>query len=66
MKTYKIEIEEILQDVYSIEANSLEEAINIAQERYSNEEYILESETLKETNFREYKEEKNKKIELER
>lgn len=54
MKTYKVEIEEILQNVYDIEANSLEEAINIAEERYRNEEYILEAEDLKKTNFREY------------
>ncbi len=71
MKTYKVEIEEILQNVYDIEANSLEEAINIAEERYRNEEYILEAEDLKKTNFREYKDEvtrdeKPKKKELER
>lgn len=71
MKTYKVEIEEILQNVYDIEANSLEEAINIAEERYRNEEYILEAEELKKTNFREYKDEvtrdeKPKKKELER
>ncbi len=71
MRTYKVEIEEILQNVYDIEANSLEEAINIAEERYRNEEYILEAEDLKKTNFREYKDEvtrdeKPKKKELER
>ena len=71
MKTYKVEIEEILQNVYDIEANSLEEAINIAEERYRNEEYILEAEDLKKTNFREYqdevaRDEKPKKKELER
>ena len=71
MKTYKVEIEEILQNVYDIEANSLEEAINIAEERYRNEEYILEAEDLKKNNFREYKDEvtrdeKPKKKELER
>ena len=71
MRTYKVEIEEILQNVYDIEANSLEEAINIAEERYRNEEYILEAEDLKKPNFREYKDEvtrdeKPKKKELER
>ena len=71
MKTYKVEIEEILQNVYDIEANSLEEAINIAEERYRNEEYILEAEDLKKTNLREYqdeitRDEKPKKKELER
>ena len=54
MKTYQIEIEEILQNVYEIEAKSLEEAISIAEERYSNEEYVLEPECIKETNFREF------------
>lgn len=53
-KIYHVEIEEILQDVYDIEANSYEEAEEIARERYRNEEYILEAETLKETNFREF------------
>lgn len=54
MKKFQIEVEEILQNVYEVEANSLEEAINIIQEKYSNEEIILEPETLKETNFREF------------
>lgn len=53
-KIYHVEIEEILQNVYDIEANSYEEAEEIARERYRNEEYILEAETLKETNFREF------------
>lgn len=71
MKNYKIEIEEILQNVYDIEASSLEEAINIAQDRYYNEKYILEAENLKETNFREYqdkmmRDEKTKKKQMER
>ena len=40
-KIYHVEIEEILQNVYEIEANSYEEAEEIARERYRNEEYIL-------------------------
>lgn len=60
MKTYKIEVEEILQNVYDIEANSLEEAIDIAEEKYHNEEIVLDYNTLKETNFREYKDELEK------
>ena len=35
-KVYKIEIEETLQKVVEIQASSLDEAISIAQERYSN------------------------------
>lgn len=35
-KIYKIEIEETLQRVVDIQANSLDEAIDIAQDRYSN------------------------------
>lgn len=54
-KIYHVEIEEILQNVYDIEANSYEEAEEFARERYRNEEYILEAETLKETNFREFR-----------
>ncbi len=57
MKTYKIEIEEILQETYEIEANSLEEAIDIAEEKYRSEEIVLDYNALKETNFREFKDE---------
>jgi hypothetical protein len=56
-KTYKIEIEELLQHVYDIEANSLDEAINIAKEKYSKEEYVLDYQDHKGTEFREYKDE---------
>ncbi len=57
-KVYEIEIEEILQKVVKVEANSLKEAIDIAEEKYANEEYTLDSyKNYKETNFREYKDE---------
>lgn len=56
-KVYDIEIEELLQKVVKIEANSLEEAIDIAQNRYSNQEYVLDYEDYKGTEFREYKDE---------
>lgn len=62
MKVYRIEVEEILQDVYDIEANSLEEAIDIAEEKYHKEEIVLAPESIKETNFREFPEEKNKNL----
>ena len=58
MKKFQIEIEEILQHVYEIEAETLESAIDIAGERYRKEEYILSPEDLKETNISEYEEEK--------
>lgn len=70
MKTYHIEIEEILQNVYDIEANSLEEALDVAEEKYNAEEIVLSPETIQETNFREYKDEvtkeKTKNKEMER
>ena len=56
-KVYEIEIEEILQKVVKVEANSLEEAIDIAREKYSNEEYVLDYQDHKDTEFREYKDE---------
>ena len=54
---FNIEIEETLQHVYEIEANSLEEAISIAHDRYRNEEYILDENDYKGAEFREYKDE---------
>lgn len=59
-KIYKIEIEEILQKVVEIEASSLSEAIDIVEEKYKNEEYILDSENFKGVEFNEYKDEKVK------
>ncbi len=53
MKVYQIEVEEILQNVYEIEANSLEEALDIAEEKYRNQEIELDYNCLKETNYRE-------------
>lgn len=68
-KTYQIEIEEILQKVVRIKANTLDEAITIARERYRNEEYILNEDDFKGVEFSEYRDEiiksKNKR-ELER
>ena len=63
-KTYKIEIEEIFQKVVDVKANSLNEALDIAQNKY-NDEYAMENEDFKGVEFREYKDEviknKNKK-----
>ena len=60
-KNYEIEIEEILQKVAKVKADSLEDAINITREKYSNEEYILDYQDHKSTEFREYKDEVLKK-----
>ena len=46
-----------IKKVLKIKANSLNEAINIAKEKYSNEEYILDYQDYKGTEFREYKDE---------
>ncbi len=59
-KVYQIEIEETLQRIVEIKANSLDEAIDIARDRYKNEEYILKKEDLKCTEFSEYKDEVTK------
>ena len=56
-KNYEIEIEETLQKVVKINANSLEEAIDIAREKYSNEEFVLDYQDYKNTVFREYRNE---------
>lgn len=70
MKVYHIEVEEILQNVYDIKANSLEEALDIVEEKYNNQEIVLDYNCLKETNYREFEDttlkEKNKKREMER
>lgn len=54
---YQIEVEEILQKVVEIEADSLDEAVDKARQQYSDEEIILYAECLVETNFFEYKDE---------
>ena len=56
-KVYQIEIEETLQKVVKIKADSLDEAIDIAQNRYSNQEYVLDYEDYKGVEYREYKDE---------
>ena len=66
-KNYEIEIEETLRKVVKINANSLEEALDIAIEKYSKEEFVLDYQEYKNTDFREYRnevlKEKKKKIE---
>ena len=41
-KEYEIEIEEILQRVVKVRANSLDEAIAIVRNKYLNQEYVLD------------------------
>lgn len=56
MKKFKVEIEELLQRVVEIEANTVEEAISIAQDEYRKEKYVLSDSDFKEVNFYEFKE----------
>lgn len=51
---YKIEIEETLSKVVEIETNSLEEAIDIVQEKYSSEEYVLDYNDFLAVDIRQY------------
>ena len=55
IKIYEIEIEEILQRVVKVKANSLDEAIDKVENRYKNEKYVLDDNDFKDVQFREYK-----------
>jgi len=57
MKIYNIEIEELLQRVVRVKANSLNEAIDKVEERYKNEQYVLDYNDFKGVEFREYRDE---------
>lgn len=52
MDTYNIEITEVLQRLIKIEANSREEAIKLAKEKYRNEEIILDYNDFKDVDFK--------------
>ena len=56
-KMYEIEIEEILQKVVKVKADTLDEAISKVEDRYRKEEYILDYQDYKGTEFREFKDE---------
>lgn len=56
-QVFQIEIEEILQKVVKIKANSLDEAFDIAQDRYDKEKYVLDYKDFMGVEFREYKDE---------
>ena len=47
MKIYEIEIEEVLQKVVKVKADSLDEAIDKVEEEYRNEKYVLDYNDLK-------------------
>lgn len=51
MKKYDIEIEEILRRVISQEADSIESALDIVEEKYDNEEIVLDSSDFVEKSF---------------
>ena len=55
MKQFEIEIEEILQRVINVDADSEEEAIRIVKEKYRNEEIVLDELDFKEVNIKNIK-----------
>ena len=55
MPKFKVEIEEILQRVEEVEAKDVEEAIDLIDEKYDNQEIILDSEDIKGHQIREFK-----------
>ena len=57
MKIYEIEIEEVLQKVVKVKADSLYEAIDKVEEEYRNEKYVLDYNDFKGVEFGEYKDE---------
>ena len=57
MKIYEIEIEELLQKVIKVKADSLDEAIDKVEEEYRNEKYVLDYNDFKGVEFREFKDE---------
>lgn len=55
MAKFQIEVEEILQRVVDVEADSLEEALDKVDEQYHSEEIVLDYEDHKGTEIREYR-----------
>lgn len=51
-KTYKISVEEILERVISIEASSLDEALEKVKEMYNDEEIVLDSGDYQDVSFK--------------
>ncbi|MDD3922550.1 MAG: DpnD/PcfM family protein [Endomicrobiaceae bacterium] len=55
MQTFKIEIQETLSKIVDIEADSIEEALQIAESKYKEEKIILDSSNYVDTDFIELK-----------
>lgn len=55
MKVYQVEIEEILQKLVKVKANSEDEAIDKVRDRYKDCIYVLDYEDFKEVTFNIYK-----------
>lgn len=51
-RTYQVEVEEKLARTIDVEADSMEEAVDIISDRYYGEEIVLDAEDMKETNFK--------------
>lgn len=56
-KIFEIEIEEVLQKVVKVKADSLDEAIDKVEEEYRNEKYVLDYNDFEGVEFREFKDE---------
>lgn len=41
MKTFKIHIEETISDTFTVEAETMEEAMEIAEEKYTDGEFVV-------------------------
>ena len=57
MPKFQIEIMEILSGIAEIEADSVDEAISIAKQQYTNEEIVLTNENHVTTEFKQYRDE---------
>lgn len=51
---FNIEIEEIFQRVVQVEANSIEEAIDIVEKKWNDGEIVLDSEDFMDRNVRDF------------
>ncbi len=52
MQEYEIEVEELLQRIVKVKAESKEEAVKIVMEKYRKEEIVLDAGDFIEVNFR--------------